>query len=77
VCVCVCMRACVYVCVCNSVGACCGVHLRPFVSSTIIGATSVEQLKENAAAFAIDWTPEMEKDVDAVFRVFKDPAKNP
>eukprot|EP00802_Teleaulax_amphioxeia_P014177 Tamp_14238.p1 GENE.Tamp_14238~~Tamp_14238.p1 ORF type:complete len:424 (+),score=75.32 Tamp_14238:157-1272(+) len=50
---------------------------RPFVASTIIGATSVEQLRENAEAFAVEWTPEMEKDVDAIFRIFKDPAKNP
>ena len=50
---------------------------RPFVASTIIGATSVEQLRENAEAFAMEWTPEMEKDVDAIFRIFKDPAKNP
>ena len=49
---------------------------RRFVASTIIGATSVPQLRENAAAFSVKWTEEMENDVSRVFRIYKDPAKN-
>ena len=37
------------------------VDTRPFTTSTIIGATSLAQLKENIGAFDIDWTKEMEK----------------
>jgi aryl-alcohol dehydrogenase-like predicted oxidoreductase len=39
---------------------------RPFVASTIIGATSMEQLKTNIDAFDLEWTPELEKAVDAI-----------
>ncbi len=37
------------------------VETRQFVTSNIIGATSVEQLKENIDAHDISWTKEMEK----------------
>jgi aryl-alcohol dehydrogenase-like predicted oxidoreductase len=39
---------------------------RPFVASTIIGATSMEQLKTNIDAFDLEWTDELEKAVDAI-----------
>lgn len=39
---------------------------RPFTTSTIIGATSMEQLKVCIDAFDLDWTDEMEKGVEAL-----------
>ena len=36
------------------------VESRPFVTSNIIGATTMEQLKENIDAHEIEWTDEME-----------------
>lgn len=48
---------------------------RDFVTSTIIGATSIPQLRENIGAFDKVWTPEMEADVDLVFKKYKDPSK--
>ncbi|CAE5956517.1 unnamed protein product [Arabidopsis arenosa] len=50
---------------------------RPFVTSTIIGATSVEQLKEDIDAFLMTKRPfsqEVMADIDAVFKRFKDPS---
>ncbi|XP_023645343.1 uncharacterized protein LOC17900411 [Capsella rubella] len=50
---------------------------RPFVTSTIIGATSVEQLKEDIDAFLMTERPfsqEVMADIEAVFRRFKDPS---
>lgn len=39
---------------------------RHFMASTIIGATSMEQLKICIDAFDMDWTPELEKAVNAL-----------
>ena len=39
---------------------------RPFVASTIIGATSMEQLKTNIDAFDLEWTAELATAVDAI-----------
>ena len=39
---------------------------RPFVTATIIGATSMDQLKTNIDAFDLTWTDELEKAVDAI-----------
>ena len=39
------------------------VDSRPFVTSTIIGATSVKQLKSDIDAFDAAWTPDMDKAV--------------
>jgi len=39
---------------------------RAFVTSTIIGATSMEQLKTDIDAFYLDWSEELEKAVDAI-----------
>lgn len=50
---------------------------RWFVASTIIGATTMEQLKENLNAFDKDVSPECAADVAAVYRRYKDPTVNP
>ena len=42
------------------------VDSRPFVTSTIIGATKMEQLKADIAAFEMDWTQELETAVHAL-----------
>lgn len=50
---------------------------RPFITSSIIGATSVEQLKEDIDAFLITerpLPPEVMSDIEAVFKRYKDPA---
>lgn len=39
---------------------------RPFMGSTIIGATSLEQLKTCIGAFAINWTEELEAGANAL-----------
>lgn len=39
---------------------------RPFVASTIIGATSMEQLEVCIDAFDLDWTDELETEVNAL-----------
>jgi aryl-alcohol dehydrogenase-like predicted oxidoreductase len=44
------------------------VATRPFVTATIIGATSMAQLRSDLAAFACDWTETMEKRVNALHR---------
>lgn len=53
-------------------------HLEPcrsrwFVSSSIIGATSLEQLKENLDAFSITLPQEAVDDVNAIYRKYRDP----
>lgn len=52
------------------------VSSRWFVSSTIIGATSLEQLKENIGTFDVRLSPEALADIDKVFRRYRDPAVN-
>ena len=46
---------------------------RPFVTATIIGATSMDQLKTNIAAFDLVWTEEMEKAVNALHALRPNP----
>jgi len=47
---------------------------RSWMTSTIVGATSVKQLRENVAAIAESrWNEDVEADVDAVFAQFRDP----
>lgn len=46
------------------------------MASIIIGATSMEQLRDNVAAFDVDLSPEALADVDAVYRRYRDPAFN-
>lgn len=47
---------------------------RWFVASTIIGATTMEQLRENVGAFDVELSAEACADIDGVFRRYKDPA---
>jgi aryl-alcohol dehydrogenase-like predicted oxidoreductase len=42
------------------------VDTRPFVTSTIIGATTIEQLEADLAAFDLPWTDELEQAVNAL-----------
>ncbi|UVF19905.1 aldo/keto reductase [Microvirga terrae] len=42
------------------------VNSRPFVGSTIIGATSMEQLKTDVASIDVTITPELEERIDAI-----------
>jgi aryl-alcohol dehydrogenase-like predicted oxidoreductase len=46
---------------------------RPFVISAILGAVTLDQLKENMAATELPWTQEMEKEVDALHRLQPNP----
>jgi len=46
---------------------------RPFVTSTIIGATSLEQLEENLAGFEVKWTEDLEEGVELIHSSFPDP----
>jgi len=46
---------------------------RPFPISTIIGATSLAQLDDNLAGFAVKWTAEMEADCERVYAQYPDP----
>ena len=39
---------------------------RPFVTSNIIGATTMEQLKLAVTSTEVKWTEELEKDIEAV-----------
>ncbi|WP_454915168.1 aldo/keto reductase [Xanthobacter sediminis] len=47
---------------------------RPFVTSNIIGATSMTQLEETLATLTIALTPEIEARVNAVFQLHGNPA---
>ncbi|MBF9197423.1 aldo/keto reductase [Microvirga terrestris] len=42
------------------------VNSRPFVTSNIIGATSMEQLRTDIASIGVTITPELEKRIDAI-----------
>jgi len=44
------------------------VTTRSFVTSNIIGATTMEQLKLNIASKDLDWTEELEKEVNAIHK---------
>jgi aryl-alcohol dehydrogenase (NADP+) len=50
------------------------VRSRWFVTSTIIGATSLEQLRENIASINTNLTPNILADIDAVHTRFPNPA---
>lgn len=50
------------------------VESREFVTSNIIGATSLSQLKENIDAHNIEWTEAMETAADDIHRRFRSPA---
>lgn len=50
------------------------VNNQPFVASTIIGATTMPQLKENIEAFTIKLSDDILKEIDAVQAMIPDPA---
>jgi aryl-alcohol dehydrogenase-like predicted oxidoreductase len=50
------------------------VETRDFVTSNIIGATSMEQLEENINAHEIVWTEDMEKEATRIQQTYRSPA---
>ncbi len=46
---------------------------RAFTTSSIIGATTMTQLKENIDAHDIDWTKDMEKAADNIHKTYRSP----
>ena len=46
---------------------------RPFVTSTIIGATSLAQADDNLSGFGLEWTPALEAGVETVLQSYPDP----
>ena len=50
------------------------VESREFVTSNIIGATSMEQLIENIGAHDITWTDDMEKQAHRLHKTYRCPA---
>ncbi|MEL6687195.1 MAG: aldo/keto reductase [Pseudomonadota bacterium] len=49
------------------------VESRDFVTSNIIGATTMEQLKDNIDAHDIVWTDQMEKEADRLHKTYRCP----
>ena len=50
------------------------VNDRPFVTSNIIGATKMDQLKENIGSIHIDLSKELLRDIEAVHQAIPNPA---
>ena len=50
------------------------VESRAFTTSNIIGATSVDQLKENIDAHEITWTKDMDKEARRIQKAYRSPA---
>ncbi len=50
------------------------VNQQKFVMATIIGATTMEQLKENIAAFEVVLTPEIIAEINQIQAIYPDPA---
>ncbi len=50
------------------------INTRPWTTANIIGATSMEQLKENIDSIDVDFTPEMLKEIEEVHKVISNPA---
>jgi len=50
------------------------INTRPFLTSNIIGATNIEQLKENISSTEVEITEEMEKAIEAVQNEIPNPA---
>jgi len=50
------------------------VNSRPFVASTIIGATTMEQLKTDIDSLSVSMTPELEAAIDAIHQRHGNPA---
>jgi aryl-alcohol dehydrogenase-like predicted oxidoreductase len=47
---------------------------RPFVTSNIIGATTIEQLKTDLDSLDVTITPELEEKIDAIHQIYPNPA---
>lgn len=47
---------------------------KPFLASSIIGATSMEQLKTNIDSIEIDWTDELDARVNEIHQLHQNPA---
>ena len=50
------------------------INHQPFVTSNIIGATNIEQLKENIDSVEITLTPEILRHIEKVHELIPDPA---
>ena len=50
------------------------VDSREFVTSNIIGATTLAQLEENIEAHMIEWTDEMEREAHRIHKIYRCPA---
>ncbi|PRX31595.1 aryl-alcohol dehydrogenase-like predicted oxidoreductase [Paraburkholderia sp. BL18I3N2] len=50
------------------------VNSRPFVTSNLIGATSLDQLKENVASVEVKLSPEVLAEIDALYELQPNPA---
>ncbi|MBT7983867.1 MAG: aldo/keto reductase, partial [Flavobacteriaceae bacterium] len=50
------------------------VNSRPFVTSNIIGATKLNQLKENIESINIDLSEDALKDINEVHKIIPNPA---
>ena len=50
------------------------VNDRPFVTSTIIGATNMDQLKENIESIYVKLSPEIITQIEAVHKEISNPA---
>ena len=46
---------------------------RPFMTSTIIGATTMEQLKACIDAFTMEWGEDLESSIEALYRKYRSP----
>ena len=49
------------------------VESREFLTSSIIGATSMDQLRENIDAHEITWTDEMEREANRLHKTYRCP----
>lgn len=50
------------------------INTRPFITSNIIGATTMEQLKENITSTEVDLSKEILKEIEAVHELIPNPA---
>lgn len=51
------------------------VYTRPFVTSTLIGVTNMQQLEDNVMALNMPISPEVAKLIDTIYRGFLDPTR--
>jgi aryl-alcohol dehydrogenase-like predicted oxidoreductase len=49
------------------------VNSRPFVTSNIIGATTLEQLKTNLESVDIQLTPEIMREIERIHKIHPNP----